>query len=793
MTSTNTKIRIASIIYLFISVLLVPYAPPLGALLMIPGAILLANSFLPLEELKRNKVSLIIVNIISFLINIPAAVLITLSLDEISSVKLERTNAPPTTESKRIDLLLKLGLLMILVSGILFATTTWEIISNLIKVFALVGMGIAFIGLSKFSEVKLKIASTTKAYFVLGLSFFLLTWVGVGYFGVISPWFSYTGDGKNVVYFITFILLATFLYLINNKFKEQEYLYMGHLSIYLSIYHALASIGLDLLSVALILSVISLIINIIPNNKLFSTVKNINYPISYLFTAVLLTQAFHANKYIVLATCLVNIINVLILALTRKNKLKHILSILISYILLIIGVLKVATSLDTVTILFASLSVFSLLIKYQRFEQSKSLISSNQILYNLIIAVLVMASFQNEIRTLIISSIYLIIGLINSLDLYKTNDKVDFRYLPITIFIFTSSLLFLISERLANVGELLSFSLATFVSATIYHLSKKEETKKYYFVVLVISVICSFLFNFVYNEIVPAIINLLLTIYLFFTRKKEENGIRTVFYIATLANIYFVTQVLACYEISLIITNIICLSIFALLSLLVTKETFKTINYISIVIPLYSLVYTIDMAENLKLLLTNVFWLYLLFLFMKFIIKNKNARDWIGTIGISLIVLSVVFQADILIGIYIGVLSILIIFITFNEEHYKKLFYTGIIITIVNIVVQLWEFWTQIPFYLYLLLVGIGIIVFVTYKELHKKEEPKKLEEVQNINNQPLNIPEEKFKIVDTLDAEESPSKETPQEKTTVQFCPNCGTKNNGGKFCGNCGANLQR
>ena len=45
---------------------------------------------------------------------------------------------------------------MILVSGILFATTTWEIISNLIKVIALVGMGIVFIGLSKFSEVKLK-------------------------------------------------------------------------------------------------------------------------------------------------------------------------------------------------------------------------------------------------------------------------------------------------------------------------------------------------------------------------------------------------------------------------------------------------------------------------------------------------------------------------------------------------------------------------------------------------------------------------------------------------------------
>lgn len=787
MTSTNIKIRIASIIYLFIAILVVPFVPPLGALLLIPGSILLANSFLSLEELKKNKVSLIIIDIISFLINIPAAVLITLSLDELSTIKLEKTNAPPSTESKRIDLLLKLGLLMILVSGILFATTTWEIISNLIKVIALVGMGTIFIGLSKFSETKLKIASTTKAYFILGLSFFLLTWVGVGYFGVISPWFSYTGAGKNLVYFITFILLAIFLYLINNKFKEKEYLYMGHISIYLSVYHALASLGLDLLSSTLILSVISLVLNIIPNNKLLSTVKDINYPVSYLFTAVILTQNFDANKYIVLITCLINIVNVLILALTRKNKLKHILSMIISYTLLIIGTLKASQELDSIIVLFAALSMFSLLIKYQKFEQSKSLISSNQILYNLITTILIMASSHDEIRTLIISTIYMLIGFINSIDLYKTNDKVDFRYQPITILLFTTSLLFLISERLVDVGELLSFSLATFIFAIIYHFSRKQDTKKYYFIILIISVILSFLFNFTYNEIVPAIINLLLTLYLFFTRNKEENSLRIVLYISTLINIYFVTQVLACYEISLVITNIICLSIFGLLSLFVAEDKFKTINYISIVIPLYSLVYTIDMSDNLKLLLTNIFWLYILFLFIKFIIKNKSARDWIGTIGLSLIVLSIIFQADILIGIYIGILSIAIIFITFNEEHYKKLFYTGVIITIINIVVQLWEFWTQIPFYLYLLLVGIAIVAFVTYKELHKKEEPKKIieekEPMQNTYSQ-----EEKFKIVDSIDEDE------PKQRTTVvQFCPNCGTKNNGGKFCSNCGTNLQR
>ena len=640
MTSTNKKIKIASLIYLFVAILIVPFAPPIGALLMVPGTILLANSFLSLEELKKNKVSLIIIDIISFLINIPAAILITLSLDELSTVKLEKNNAPPTTESKRIDMLLKLGLLMILVSGILFATTTWEIVSNLVKVIALVGMGAIFLGLSKFSEVKLKIENTTKAYFILGLSFFLLTWVGVGYFGVISPWFSYTGDGKNLVYFVTLILLAAFLYLINYKFREKEYLYMGHASIYLCIYHLLSAFGLDFLTVTLIMSALSLIVNIIPNNKLISTIKEINYPISYLFTSVILTQTADANKYIVLTTCVVNIINVLILAMTRKNKLKHILSMIISYTLLIIGTLKASVMLDNVIVLFAALSVFSLLIKYQKFEQSKSLISANQILYNFITTILIITSFSDEIRTLIISAIYMLIGFLNSLDLYKTNDKVDFRYQPITISLFISSLMYLISERFVYMGELLAPALEAFTFALIYHFSKKQETKKYYFIILIISVILLFLFNLGYNEIVPAVINLLLTMYVFFTRKKEEKVPRILLYIFTLINIYLATQVLACYGVSLIIANIICLSIFVLLTALVKDEKLKTINYISIAFPLYSLVYVIDMSDSLKTLLTNVFWLYLLLLLLKFIIKNKKARDWIATIGISLIVLS---------------------------------------------------------------------------------------------------------------------------------------------------------
>ena len=820
MSPANTQIKIASILYLFSALLFAPFVPVLTVVLLIPGAILLANSFLSLEELHKNKVSLIILAIISFILNLPAAILILVSLSEINSVKLEKSHAPPTTESKRIDLLLKLGLVMILVSGILFATTTWEIISNLVKVIALVGMGAIFLGLSKFSEVKWKIASTTKAYYILGLSFFFLTWVGVGYFGVISPWFSYTGEGSNLVYFITLILLSAFLYLINHKFDEKEYLYMGHMSIYLGAYHALAALGLDLLQTVLALSAITLIINILPNKKLLSSVKDVNYIISYLFTAIIITQVFKANKYVVLITCLLNVANVLYLGFTKKKPLNHVLSAAISYSLLTIATLKLDVFNDNAIALFTVISAFSLLMKYQKLNQSKWLVSTSQIIYHFISTILVIViSTYSEPKVLIISTIYLVLNIINSLDLYKNKEQVDFRYQPIVILIFSFSLLYFINEILVYVGDLLAISLTSFIYAVIYHLSNNKEYKKYYFIALIMALAFNCLYNLVYFEIVSVIVTLLLTIYLFFTRKKEEQGARIALYIATLVNTYIATYALTYYGVNPTITNIICLVIYVLITILVKESKFKTINYIAIVVPLYSLVYTIDMAYNLKMMITNIFWLYILFLFVKFIIKNENTKDLIATIGLSLIILSIIFEADILIGIYIGILSIAIIFITFNKENYKKLFLTGIIITLINIVVQLWEFWTQIPFYLYLLIVGVAIVGFVTYKELKKKDQPEKIQPqpLPQVENKEIPVPTEKpverFQIVEDNqvenEQEEILPEEEPQEEVVeeveqeeikqpyvpkvVGFCPACGTKNNGGKFCRNCGRNLQR
>lgn len=808
MINPNKKIKIASILYFVSALLIIPLTPSLGGIELILGAILLAYSLLISEELKKNKVSLIIITVLSFALNIPAAILIIIALDELSTIKIEKGNAPPSQENKRFDLLLKLGLTMVLISGIIFATTTWEFISNIIKVIALIGMGGVFLGLSKFSEKVLKIPSTTKAYFILGISFLLLTWIGIGYFAIISPWFSYTGDGKNLVYFITFVLLASVLYLIGNKFKEKEYVYLGHMSIYLSIYNILALLGLNMLEITGILSAIAFIINIIPTEKDHSKIKDINITFSYLFWTVILTQNHAANKIVVLVISLINIINIAFLAFTNKSKLNQILSILISYLLLVIATIKLDISYDNVFILFLVNSVYALIIKYQRINQNNSIIVTSQITNAITNSFLLLIIGENSLtRALLAAAILLVINSVNSLNLYKTNDQVAYRFQPFAIAFLYIALVTFIQKKLFYIGDiaLLSLSLLVVTFTAIYHFTKKPETKKYYFIMQLICVTLMVSYNVDSLELLPAITTTLSLIYLFFTRRKEEQ-VRLLFYIGILLSVVLTTFVIIDYGCSSIIAHLINLAIFISLAFTVKDKILKKVNYLSVVVPLFYLVYTIDMANNLKLVITNLFWLYIIFLFLKLFIKNSKIKDIVGTIGLSLATSSIIFQADILVGIYIGLLSILVIFLTFNEDNYKKLFVCGIVITIVNIVAQLWELWKVIPFYLYLLLVGITIIVFVTLKEIKKKnEQEKRLVESHsgNVEQKNINISKEsmiqsniqhkeKFKIVEEINNSKQEADGIDTQKT-FKFCPICGTENHNGKFCKSCGKKLQK
>jgi hypothetical protein len=82
-------------------------------------------------------------------------------MDE-SKCNITRGSPQIDPEQKKLDLLLKLGVGMVIISGLIFSTSTWNYISDVLKMIILMLIGFAFVGLSLFSEKKIKIEKTTK-------------------------------------------------------------------------------------------------------------------------------------------------------------------------------------------------------------------------------------------------------------------------------------------------------------------------------------------------------------------------------------------------------------------------------------------------------------------------------------------------------------------------------------------------------------------------------------------------------------------------------------------------------
>lgn len=776
MKKIKKLLELSGIINIILSLILIPHVTIIGAFILITGMLLLSYSFLSIEELQKKRVSLIIMMIILFIFNIIDAILILITLDAISEeIKKINNNSPPiekeilSAETKRIDLLLKVGLGMVITSGILFATTSWKIISDPVKVLILIIMSLLFLGLSKFSEEKLKIKRTTEGYFILGLSFLLFSWIGVGYFGIFSPWFSYSGAGKNLVYFITFSLIGLQTFIISKKFSKKELIYIAIMSIYLSIYHLLSFFNLTIVQITIILTAISTIINILLRNKKDNVLKQINNSISYTYWILILTNCYKENYIVVSIASILNIINLLYLIIKNKDLTKNIFTIIISYTLILTSIIKLNVSLDKCLIILTAISIFSLLLKFIKPIQQKSLLYTNQVIYILtsIVLIIIISTYDSNIKLLSATAIYLITNIINSIKLYKNDyHKIAYYTQPLTLTVSIFSIGYFIDANIISFNLMNVFSIIVVLFAIMHFFIKEKILKEVYFVLLLITTILTFLVNCGVSDILAAFSILIVSIYVYFINKKD---LKIPSYIFILLNIYMAVDTIKTIYGTNFYTNLIVLLIYGILIFSIKDKKLKTTTNIMLLLPLYNLLISSSFDDIIKQIIFNLFQVYILFLILKFIVKNEKIRDIVACIGLSIILIQIIFVQDILVILYVGILGIIAIMISFHKKEYKALFYTGIVITIANIIIQLWNYWTQIPFWLYLLLCGIFIIVFVTYKEVNKQ---------------------------DTIELKQDMKKQNEEitiNKRDVLFCPRCGTKNRGGKFCPKCGNDLTK
>lgn len=760
-------------------------------ILISSGIFILAYSFLDLEELKRKKTILIILSImVLFSLNIPSLVLLLVTLTDLNNAKDDSINSPPeleiSKENKKIDMLLKIGVGMILVSGVLFATTTWNMLPDIVKVILLLIVGTIFIRLSNYSKKVLKIEKTTLSYYILGLAFYLLTFVGIGYFGTISAWFSYSGDGKHLVYFITYILITLFSFLINHNFSLKEFKYIALFNVYLALYSLLSFLNLDILIINLVLSFVVLVSNILIKNDNYYELREVNELVTIINVYLILMNVKDAG-ILLLINSLVSLVNTTMIALTKKDNDSSVnVSLIASYLLLSCGVSCFDSSMYSLILFFVSL-IFAYFIKLNPIKQSESLIDLSQIIFTVMsfINISALCIKGDYILPFVCSIIFLLSNIVNKNDYLRVgNNKVDYYVQPLAIFLVTISTFLLMSNTLIECIFTYFFTIMCSIYLGMFLISKEEMIKKiYYYSLTMFSVFLFFQSLYTSSYLVPCM-SLVFAGSLFTLRREEYQESFILNEAFLLLNIYALIMI-KFTDVSSILKNILVLIIFSLFAYILKDKKSRGLVLVSMTLPAFSLILLLssssDVVKLFASILNSLIAFYFFYIISVYFLDDKTDKDQYWSVVIPLVLLQNIFSNNIIQGVFVGVVGITLLLLCANDDRYKTLFKVGVAITIINILIHLGGYLLVIPFWLYLLLGGIVLIAFVTRKEINKSNQSNESEKIQVNNNVTSNV----------NNLNNSVSNINNSINQTYPFCPNCGRQNNS-NFCTCCGTDLR-
>lgn len=138
-----------------------------------------------------------------------------------------------------------------------------------------------------------------------------------------------------------------------------------------------------------------------------------------------------------------------------------------------------------------------------------------------------------------------------------------------------------------------------------------------------------------------------------------------------------------------------------------------------IIYPLSFLINNIN-SKMLASILDSFIILIPIIILNRFVFKLKDkTANIIEVITLSIIYLSYIFKIDILVAVTLGIISILLIILgtIFNYKSLSGVGYVGLLATVI---IQTSFLWGKVPWWLYLLLAGIILIIYATIKESKK-------------------------------------------------------------------------
>lgn len=351
----------------------------IGSFIIVSGIIFILYSRLKIEEVAEKKNTILTLAIFLYPINLISAIVLSIEYDLIkrdyanykrynnisdSNDNVQNVQQPVTKEAKKVDGMLKIGIAMVSVAGIMIVTTSWASITDVIKLVLLVVIGTLFFGLSMFSDFKLKIRNTSIAYWVLSMVSFGLGIFLVGYSKMAGSWFSFDGEGENVFIAVLMGVIAVMTYVTYKRFSINSFLYTSYIAVTVALLCVLRQLGQEPVICVMILAIILLVINLLPKTEKQSLkiIKNFSLVTTYILTAFVLTELKDvADNLLVFVNFLIQVASLIALGIREKSDIVKILSSLAVVALTSVAVTYLLVDLKDVYKLLVTRSIYILM------------------------------------------------------------------------------------------------------------------------------------------------------------------------------------------------------------------------------------------------------------------------------------------------------------------------------------------------------------------------------------------------------------------------------------------------
>ena len=663
-------------------------------LLLIILAVIYLNC---IDKENLNKTNMIVLALISILFNPLSGIILLVSTDKITNEKTETKKQ----EKQKIETPLNIGALLLCLSGIILATTNWEIMNNLTKTILIFFMGALFIILSILFEKKLNIKEVSKRYYIIGNIFLIIGIIANGYLEVTSHWFSFNGEGSNLYIAFTSIISALLSQISYRKYNQSIYKYLTYMGIVLSISFILIQLKISTELILIIVNIILLIINIRKQEKIKEYGKYLTYAVGIISIYVI---GDSINKYEPIALGLITTTN-LFLTTINKSTIEGIIGTILINITTLVTINNINIEYEIISIIIAIVYSIYYMLNIIKIENKTFIILMN-IATNIVLGIYLLINIENNLVLVFIALLTTFTSLIN----YK-EIKYENILLPIKITILGLSLVSLIDKDLLNINYILP---ALYLSALLVYLKTTEQTKKTSKIIFYILLAISILVN--NSQIIPSIIGIVTALIFFMLEKNKTSYV--VFLIAIFMSLTY-TNIL---NTTTMINGVLLLFIYILLTLLTNEnKKINKINYLSVILPIFIIISDKNCTQEIQKIMQNTIAMYLLLLLNIFILKNDKDRNIATTIISILIITRIMFTQSWMIGLYVGIIGLTMIIAGIIKKEYKAIYIAGIAITIINLIYQFKNILTELPLWLYLFLSGIIIITIVTYKAINEK------------------------------------------------------------------------